>query len=117
MDQATDARGANARAQCPTPYTPQWLRCDLGRLQPVLGPDDSRRPRSFDAASARASQTLCLMACQAATPPPRWSRPAATSLSPSWGYPDDVPNDYCGLAGCAISLPDPNRAAATASAG
>ncbi|MDQ3779408.1 MAG: peptide-methionine (S)-S-oxide reductase MsrA, partial [Chloroflexota bacterium] len=31
-------------------------------------------------------------------------------------YLHKVPNGYCGLAGCAISLPDPNRATAAASA-
>ena len=87
------------------------LPASSGRLRPVLGPDDPRRPWSFGVLSRRAPRTLCLTPCQATTPPPRWSGRSVASPSPWWGYPDGVPNGSCGLAGCAISLPDPNRAA------
>ncbi len=82
----------------------------LGCLHCIGRPDDPRPPRSLGVLSRRRSRMLCLMARQAATPPPRWSRRAAAPPSPLWRYPDGVPNDSCGLASGAISRPDPNRA-------
>lgn len=50
--------------------------------------------------------------CYAAFPLVQTSRSVAVTIVE---YPDGVPNGYRGLASCSISLPDPNRATATAS--
>ncbi len=89
---------------------------ELRRLYFISPPHDPRRPRAFGVLSSRASRTRCLVACQVATPPDRTGTPVA-ALATISAVLHKVPNGYCGLAGCAISLPDPNRAAATASAG